>query len=85
MDEITKMKEGLVFVRMVFSDKSVIVCLTTLNENLMREAGVSFVRDHFYDFLKNRFIPFRYDAETVEVDESEPKIREVDKFANRFY
>lgn len=80
-----KLKTGIAWVTLKFDDDSVLPIKTTLNEDILANYGVAPRVGYFYDLNKGRFIPFRTDAVSVQVDEHEPEFEdEVINFVNRF-
>lgn len=81
---IEDMKRGTVLVVLRFLDGTELMICTSLNEQLLNEYGGTFVKDHFYDLTKRRYLKFREDAVAVEILTDIPRDREVSEFVNQF-
>ena len=80
-----KLKTKEAWVTIKFSDDSVQLIKTTLNEDILANYGVTPRVGCFYDLIKGRFIPFRTDAVSVSVDNDKPEFEdEVINFVNKF-
>lgn len=83
-EAINLLKETVCFMIFHFEDKSSMFILTTLNAEILKEFGAEIRPDSFFDLIKHRYMKFRKDACSVEVNTDDVRVREVDMFANRY-
>ena len=79
------LQAGIAWVVLKFSDNSVQLIRTTLNESILTNYGVKPRVGYFYDLNHGVFVQFREDAIDITVSEQKPEFQdEVINFANRF-
>lgn len=76
---------GVGYITMTFSDDSVKVIKSTLNQQILQQYGVTARRHHIFCIDTGDFIPIREDAVDISVSSDYPVFKnEVNDFANRF-
>lgn len=76
---------GIGYITMTFSDNSVKVIKSTLNQQILQEYGVTIKRHHIFCIDTGDFIPIREDAIDISISSDYPVFKnEVNNFANRF-
>lgn len=79
------LEKGSAWVVWTFPDGSRKSIHTTLDADILKEAGVTAEEGYLYDLDHREYVPFREDVVNVEISEEKPESRkEVLKFASRF-
>lgn len=82
MDLLCKDKAWVVF---NFKDGTKVTIFTSISEKILRAEGVEPRKDYLWDFNRGIYIPFRSDAESVDIFKERPLFdEEVLNFASRF-
>lgn len=88
MTEKELLEKTICFVKLEFKDKSKVLIRTTLNADILKSYGASFVKGALFDLDKKKYYIVDRSIEKVDVFHSEETmnkgVREVDFFANRF-
>ena len=82
---INKLKEGIAFVRIEFSDGSARTIRTSINTKILSENGARYRKNYLYDLDKKQYYKIKEDASNIEIMLEKPYPRnEVEEFVNRF-
>lgn len=82
MERLLRGKAWVVF---NFKDGTKVTVYTTISREILRSEGVEPRKDCLWDFHRGMYIPFRQDAESVDIFEDMPVYdEEVLNFASRF-
>lgn len=73
--------DGIGYVKITYSDNTVRVLRTTLNQPILNSYGVRDLEENLFDLDRERLIPI---SGTIEVFKDKPEVSEFDSYISRF-